>query len=128
MRAILLRAVRLEWRNGEPLSAAEGNSGGWDSNSSVAMISLFRWLSPTPVELDRVIARYLVRSFLLQVVSHRFDCNAANPPDGKTEDECKAHRTQPPRIQRFLGQTRLDKAGDIDLLTVGVHARPVERL
>jgi hypothetical protein len=62
------------------------------------------------------------------VLSHGLDSEGADHPNGAAEKKNDADRAQPSRIERFLGQAGLDKAGDVYLLTVGIHARPVERL
>src|SRR6266404_1769564 len=63
-----------------------------------------------------------------QMVTHGLKNRTAYCPNREGNKENHTDRAQPSRIQRFLGQGRLDKAGDIDLLSVGVHARAVEGL
>src|SRR5271156_1407916 len=64
----------------------------------------------------------------LQVLSHRLDNEGADQPNGAAEKKGDADIAQPARIKRFLGKAWLNKARNINLLAVGVHARPIERL
>ena len=62
------------------------------------------------------------------MLSHRLDNKGADQPNGAAQKERDADIAQPARIKRFLGKARLNKARHINLLAVGVHARPIERL
>src|SRR5487761_1494793 len=64
----------------------------------------------------------------LEVVPHRTDRQAADRPGGEGDQKDDADRTQAARVQRLLGQLRLDEVSDIEVLAVGIHARAVERL
>jgi hypothetical protein len=61
------------------------------------------------------------------MLAHGVDKEGADQPSRTTEKQNKANRARPPRIERFLGKAGLNKAGDIDLLAVRIHACTVER-
>ena len=62
------------------------------------------------------------------MLSHCLDNEGADQPNGAAEKKSGAGIAQPARIKRFLGKARLNEACNLDLLAVGVHACPVERL
>src|SRR5712692_8846241 len=115
--ASLVRAARLTRRNGIGLDAAGARTEGSASNSSVVMIS-------SSTGAQRLVTRH--DTLRTQMVSHGLKNRTANRPKRGGNQQNHAERAQPAWIERFLGQGRLDKAGDIDLLAVGVHARAVE--
>src|SRR5438046_6705583 len=104
------RTAWLTRRSGAALIASGSRTETWDSNSSVVMIF------------------FLHRRLRTQMVTHRLKDRTADCPSREGNQENHTDRAQPPRIEGLLGQGRLDKARDINLLAVRVDARPIEGL
>jgi hypothetical protein len=60
------------------------------------------------------------------VIADRLHGETANPPERKGDQRDDPERAPPARIEGLLGKARRHKAGDVDLLPVGVGARLVE--
>src|SRR5207244_5864788 len=63
---------------------------------------------------------------LSEVIADRLHGQPADRPQRKSKECHHPERAPAARVERFLGQARGDKAGDVDLLAVGVGARLVE--
>src|SRR5215471_14939166 len=63
----------------------------------------------------------------LEVIAYRLGDQSADTPNGKGNQRDDPGGPPPPRIERLLRQARRHKAGDVDLLAVGVRTRPVKR-
>ena len=61
------------------------------------------------------------------MLAHRLDDEGADQPHGAGQEKDDADIAQTPRVERLLGQARLNEACEVYLLAVGVHPRPVER-
>src|SRR5215472_10733084 len=64
----------------------------------------------------------LVKMSGTQVLSRGMDRTAADRPKGESNRENRTERSPSARIQGLFGQRRLDKAGKVNLLAVGIHA------
>src|SRR5260370_16069069 len=65
---------------------------------------------------------------LSKVIADRLHGQSADRPERKSKERHHPERAPAPRVERFLRQARRDKAGDIDLLPIGVGARLVEAM
>src|SRR5947209_20315064 len=62
----------------------------------------------------------------LEVIADRLDRETADRPDRKGDQRHHSERAPAARVERFFRQAWRDKAGDVDLLPVGIGARLVE--
>ena len=62
------------------------------------------------------------------MIADRVNREAADCPNRKGAERDGAERAPAVRVKRSLRQTRRHKAFDIDMLPVGVIARPIESL
>jgi hypothetical protein len=62
----------------------------------------------------------------LEMIADRLDRETADRPDRKGDQRHDSERAPATRVERFFRQARRDKAGDVNLLPVGIGARLVE--
>src|SRR5205823_6958515 len=77
----------------------------------------------TPMVRRRAPSRY---RGLSEMIADRLHCQSADRPEREGEQCYHPERAPAARVERFFGQARRNKAGDIDLLPIGVGARLVE--
>src|SRR6266849_8062862 len=65
---------------------------------------------------------------LSAVIADRLHGQPADRPERKSKERHHPERAPAARVERFLRQARGNKAGDIDLLAIGVGARLVESM
>ena len=58
---------------------------------------------------------------MLEMIPDRAHRQAANRPHGESDQKDDRQRPRPPRIERFLGEPRRHKIGDVYVLAIGVQ-------
>src|SRR5947199_10470245 len=62
----------------------------------------------------------------LEMIADRLDRETTDCPDCKGNQRHDSERAPATRVERFFRQARRNKAGDVNLLPVGIGARVVE--
>src|SRR5580698_173061 len=71
---------------------------------------------------------WIVIALASKMLANRLHREAADRPDRKRDKRDSSERAPAPRVQGALRKARRHKAFDIDVLSIGVVARPIERL